>query len=133
MKISLTDRLVSALAYCTFGFFSIIWIIYANITNKRISPFLQFNLYQAIFLSVVLFIFSILYEIAVGFVGLLPFVGKYITSLNIFINATPIFFGFTITSLLVFVLCIFLSVASIFGIRPRIPLISNIVTANFGG
>ena len=133
MNISFQDRLISALAYFSFGFFSIVWIIFANVMNKRISNFLQFNLYQAIFISVVLCIVSLLYDIAIGFLNMIPFIGKFFNSFNLFFNATPMFFGFTITGLLVFLFIAVLSLSSLLGIKPKIPGISNIIVSNFGG
>jgi hypothetical protein len=59
---TILDRCISILTYLTFGIFSIIWLMFANLTKKRISPFLSFNIYQSIFLSIVFAIISLIYE-----------------------------------------------------------------------
>ena len=133
MRISLCDRMVSILAYFTFGMFSLIWIIFANLTKKRISPFLSFNLYQAIFVSVILFIISYLYNIAINLISAIPFVGKMANSFNLFFNETPLFFTFTISGFLVTILVFYFSIMSLFGKRPYLPVISEMVKDNFGG
>jgi hypothetical protein len=133
MRISLSDRMVSILAYFTFGMFSLIWIIFANLTKKRISPFLSFNLYQAIFVSVILFIISYLYNIAINLISAIPFVGKMANSFNLFFNETPLFFTFTISGFLVTILVFYFSIMSLFGKRPYLPVISEMVKDNFGG
>lgn len=133
MKVSFGDRIVSILAYFTFGMFSIIWLIYANLTKKRTSSFLAFNLYQAIFVSIVLFIFGYLYSIAVNLMSVIPFVGKFVHTFNIFFNETPLWFNFTLSGFIVTLLVLYLSFISLIGKRAHIPLISDIVKTNFGG
>ena len=96
MKIALSDRVISVLAYYTFGIFSLIWIVFANLTKKRITPYLSFNLYQAIFISILLYVISLLYGIAVKFISLIPFIGKFVLNFHIFFNETPLYFTFTL-------------------------------------
>ena len=132
MKISLNDRIISILAYFTFGMFSLIWIIFANLTKKRISPFLSFNLYQAIFLSVVFFILGYLYSIAINLMSPIPFIGKLAVMFDLFFNQTPLFFTFTFSGLIVTLIVLYLSVFSLMGKKPYIPFISDVVKENFG-
>ena len=97
MNPAFSDRIVSILSYITMGIFSIIWLIFANLTNKRLSPFLTFNLYQAIFISIVLYIISFLYQIAIGFLNAVPFINTYIRAFDIFFNQTPLYFSYTVS------------------------------------
>ena len=133
MKISLSDRIVSILAYFTFGMFSLIWIIYANLTKKKTSPFLAFNLYQAIFVSIILFIFGYLYSIAVNLMSAIPFIGKFVQGFNLFFNETPLWFNFTLSGFIVTLFVSYLSFMSLIGRRAYIPMVSEIVKENFGG
>ena len=132
MSISFKERVVSILSYCTFGIFSLVWIVYANLTKERISPFLNFNLYQAIFISVVLAVLSLLYGIAIDFLQLIPFVGKLAHSFNVFFNLTPLYFGCTISGFLVSFLVLYLSLMSLFGKRAYLPMVSDVIKNNFG-
>jgi len=131
--VSITDRIVSVLAYYTCGIFSIIWIIYANVTNKRITPFLIFNLYQAIFLSVALAVVSLIYSISANILSVIPLIGGLVRRFDVFFNQTPLFFGFTISGLVVTIVLTYLAVMSLTGKRPYIPLISDVINCNFGG
>ena len=131
--VSLTDRVVSLLAYFTLGIFSIIWIIFANITNRRITPFLTFNLYQAIFLSVALAVISLVYSIAVNILYVVPFIGSLVEKFDLFVNRTPIYNSFTLSGLIVTILLTYLAILSLMGKRPHIPLISNVINCYFGG
>lgn len=133
MKVSLSDRIISILAYFTFGMFSLIWIIFANLTKKRISPFLVFNLYQAIFISIILFIIGYLYNIAINLMSVIPFVGKFVYAFNLFFNETPLYLSFTLSGFIVTIMVFYLSLMSLMGRRPYVPLVSDIVKENFGG
>lgn len=132
-KVALSDRLISILAYYTFGMFSLIWLVFANLTKKRISPFLSFNLYQAIFISVILAIISLLYSIAINFMIAIPFVGKLASAFDIFFNKTPLYFSFTVSGLIVTILITYLSFRALIGAKSYIPFVSEIIKENFGG
>ena len=131
--VSLSDRIVSVLAYYTCGIFSIIWIVFANVTKRPITPFLNFNLYQAIFLSVALAIISLLYSIAINILAIIPFIGKLAVGFHTFFNEAPIFYSFTLSGLIVTIILTYLALISLLGKRPHIPMISDIINCNFGG
>lgn len=133
MKTAYSDRLISILAYFTFGIFSIIWIIFANLTKKTITPYLSFNLYQAIFVSIVLAVISLIYSIAINLLSVVPFIGKFASWIDIAINQTPLYFTFTITGLLTTLIIIYLSFFCLIGKKPYIPFVSDIIKSNFGG
>ena len=131
--VSITDRVVSALAYFTCGIMSLIWIVFANVTKRKITPFLTFNLYQAIFLSVALAVISLIYSIAINIIAVVPFVNMLAKGFDMFFNQTPIYFGFTISGLIVSILLTYLALVSLLGKRPYVPLISDTINCNFGG
>lgn len=133
MKIAFSDRLISILAYYTFGIFSIIWIIFANLTKKTITPYLSFNLYQAIFISIIFAVISLLYSIAINLMSVLPFIKDIVKWLDIAINQTPIYFTFTITGLITTLIISYLSILCLIGKKPNVPIISDIIKTNFGG
>ena len=133
MNASLTDRIISILSYYTFGIFSLIWIVFANVTKRRITPYLMFNLYQAIFVSVLLAVISLLYSIAINFISVIPFIGKLAVWFDTFFNTNPLFFSFTLSGLLTTLLVLYLSLPCLIGKRPYIPFVSDIIKTNFGG
>ena len=133
MAPKISDRIISILCYYTFGMFSIIWLIFSYVTKRRISPFLSFNMYQAIFVSIVLAIISLLYNISINLLSVIPFVGKVAMWFDVFFNKTPIYFTFTLSGLFVTLLVLYFSILCLMGKRPNVPLISDIVNANFGG
>jgi len=133
MKVSFVDRIVSSLAYFTFGTFSIVWIIYVNVAKKRMSPYLSFNLYQAIFVSLILAVLAYIFEILCECTVAVPYVGALLEKINLFVNHTPIFYTFTLTGFLVTLLVFYLIFLCLIGKRPFIPFISDVIKENFGG
>ena len=133
MNNTIIDRIVSVLSYYTFGIFSIIWIIFANVTKRRISSYLSFNLYQAIFVSVFLAVISLIYSIAINFISVIPFIGNLAKSFDLFFNQTPLYYTFSISGLLVTILTTYLAIMSLLGKKPYLPVVSDIITSNFGG
>ena len=133
MNISLTDKIVSVLTYYTFGIFGLIWLVYAYLAKKSINSFCIFNIYQSIFISVILYIISLLWGIAIGFISVVPLIGKFMVSLDIFINQTPMYFSFTLSGFVLMVFLSYLAVLSFLGKKPFVPYVSNIIRSNFGG
>lgn len=133
MNPSFSDRIISILAYFTFGIFSIIWLIFANVMKKPLSNYLSFNMYQAIFISVVLAVISLIYSIAINLLSVIPFIGNFARAFEIFFNQTPIYFTFTISGLFVTIIVSYLSIISLMGKKPYVPMVSEIVSSNFGG
>ena len=133
MRVNLKDSIISLLAYVTFGFASLIWIIYANVTKKRISEYLQFNLYQAIFISILMAVVSLLYNIIIDFLSFIPFIRTVAKVFNEFFNLTPMFFGYSLSALLSLALIIYLCAFVVVNKKPYLPIISDIISANVRG
>lgn len=132
MNPSASDRVISILTYFTFGIFGLIWLVFANLAKKRISHFLAFNIYQSIFVSILLAIISLLYGIAINFISVIPFVGKFAILFDRFFNQTPMYFSYTVSGLLVTLLVVYFSLFCLVGRKPFIPIVSDIVYANCG-
>ena len=133
MSVGFLDRLISILAYFSFGIFSIIWLVFANLTRKNMGSFLVFNLYQAIFVSVVLALISLIYSIAINLLSVIPLIGNFARWFDVFFNQTPLYFTFTMSGLLVTILVLYLSILSLLGKKPYLPFVSEIISSNFGG
>lgn len=132
MSISTKDKVISVLSYFTFGLFALIWLVYVNVAQKSMTKFLMFNIYQSIFLSVLLCIMSYIYSIAINLMSVIPVIGKIAIAFNVFFNATPIYSTFTISGFLVVCLAGYLSFLAIMGKKSFIPYISKIVEINIG-
>ncbi len=132
MNNSAVDRIISIFTYYTLGFFGLIWLLFCHLTKKRIDSFLAFNIYQSIFLSVVFTVIVYLYSISLNLISVVPFIGKLAVKFDIFINQTPIYFSYTISTLVLFIILLYLSIFSLMGKKPYVPLISDVINSNFG-
>ena len=133
MKVDFLDRFVASLSYLTFGIFSIIWLVFVNIVKKPVSKFLAFNLYQAIFLSVILAVISMLYSIAYSFLAAVPVIREIVKDFDIAMHNTPIYYGTTLSGFLISLLILYLIIMSLLGKKPFIPLVSDVISTNVGG
>jgi len=126
------DRTVSALTYFTCGIFGIIWIIYVNFAKKPLSNFNRYNIFQSILVSLIFALFSYLFGI-INKIGLsIPILGKIIEPVNLFFNGTPIYFGYSISGLIIVIIIGYLMIMSLLGKKPYIPVISEAIQANTG-
>ncbi len=132
MKTAISDRLISILFYFTFGMFSLIWLIFSNVAKIRITPFVNFNIYQSIFISVIFAALSCIYSIFYDLILKIPFIGTLLYKINLFFFETPMFFTFTLSGLLITLLMLYISAMLLIGKRPYLPIISDIIKMNFG-
>ena len=127
------ERIVSALSYFTFGIFGIIWIVYVNVTKKPVTKFATYNVFQCMLVSLTLAVIAYAYDLLVYRFGvIIPILGKILRPFDLFFNQTPIYFGFTISGLIVTIFLFYLIVASLLGKKPFVPFISNIIDCNLG-
>lgn len=129
----MTDKIVSVLTYYTMGIFGLIWLVFCALTKKRISPFLSFNLYQSMFILAIISIFSLVYNIALNLISVIPIVGKLFVKFDIIVNQTPMYFTFTLTGLIFTIFVTYLALFAFMGKKPYVPYVSEVISSNFGG
>lgn len=132
-EVNMVDRIVSVLTYYTMGIFGLIWLVFSALTKRRISSFLAFNLYQSMFILAIISIFSLVYNIALNILSVVPFIGQMFIKLDIFLNQTPLYFTFTITGLIFTIFVTYLALLALLGKKPYVPYVSEIIKTNFGG
>ena len=127
------DRIVSVLTYFTMGIFGLIWLVFSYVTGRKINSFVAFNIYQSMFILAIFSIFSLVYNIALNLLSIIPFIGKIFVNIDIFLNQTPLYFGFSIVGLILTIFISYLALLAFLGRKPYVPCISDIVISNFGG
>lgn len=121
---NLKDRLVSCVSYLTYGIFGIIYLVYANFTKENITPFVRYNIFQSFFISVILALIAYVFNIIIKIFAAFVFLDNIIQTLNLFINHNFIYFGFSISGLIVTVLILYTAILSLLGKRPFVPVVS---------
>jgi len=131
-EIPFSDKVAAVTSYYTFGMTGIIWLIAVIIVfKKHAGKFCSYHIYQSVFLSIVLYILSLLFSIAYSFAADLPIVGKIFRFVDVFLFKTPNYATFTLFNLFLFMLLTYLSIGALLGKYSYLPFISRIVKANF--
>ena len=133
MNKNITDRIICILSYWSAGFFGILYLIFAYMTKKTTSSFVLFNIYQSLFISIVLYILSFVYNIFINLVSVIPVINKIVFLTDNFIFRMPVIFNCTFIGLCLIILYLYLALFCVMGKKPFIPLVSQIINENFGG
>ncbi|OGI22007.1 MAG: hypothetical protein A2287_10490 [Candidatus Melainabacteria bacterium RIFOXYA12_FULL_32_12] len=94
--LEMSDRLISSISYLTMGMLGFIWIIFAKVTGRSIKPFVRFHIFQAIFISIIVYLFNILMGIFLNIIMYVPVVKNIIGFLVFYLAQDPLIFGFSI-------------------------------------
>ena len=131
---NMPERIISALAYLTFGTVGMILLLASVIFKTNPKPFVKFNVWQSILLGLIFAFVQLTYNVFSMFFQLLqfiPFIGKLLNSIFQFIvyylMNYPVFMGFSILATIIICTLIYLTVLSVMGKFPYIPYISNII------
>lgn len=120
----LIEKIFSIASYWTGGIVGFIYILIAFITKRSIRPFLRYHVYQSIFISLLLAVLNMLYNLLSPILQLIPFVNTLLFS-NVFQN-------FTIINLLILVTLIYLSAGVLLNKYSYIPWISDVIKYHTG-
>lgn len=131
LGVQMLERIISALSYITFGMAGVVWIIVCYITKNQMSSFCSYNIYQSIFFAVFIYILSLFCSIVMGLLSAVPFLGKLINDFAIFFAGTPVYFGYSLWGLIIFLIICYLAIFSFFGRYPYLPFISDVIGSNF--
>lgn len=128
----LWDKFVAITSYYTFGLTGLIWIIASYVVFKKpLTPFCSYHIYQSIFISVLLAVFSMLLDIIFQLTVKIPFIGDFIGLFNMYVFRMPIFHTFSLFNLIIFSIITYLSLGALLGKLSYFPFISDVIKSNF--
>ncbi len=131
---SLWDRFVAITSYYTFGLTGVIWLIASYIVFKKpLTGFCSYHIYQSIFISVLLAVFTMLVDMIFNLTAKIPFIGDFIGLINLYLFNLPIFYTFSLFHLIIFVIISYLSLGAFLGKFSYFPFISDVIKSNFRG
>ena len=126
-KIYPIERILAAATYLTAGGAGFIWLIIASLLKKNITPFLNYHIFQSIFLSIAYFILSTFISLIYIILYRIPI----INAIPYFINMPiPILFGLSIIQAITTLILLYLAISSFMGIYTYIPWVSDIIKQN---
>ena len=129
-KISLFERIIAVLNYLTFGLVGFIYLILVGLKKCRLTPFLQYHVFQTFFLVILCWLLTVVISLVVQILSFIPFLNILVLKLLFYFNA-PIFFNtYSIISGFKWLLLFYLCATSFMGSYSYIPWVSNVIGAN---
>ena len=130
---SLLDRLIVALNYIWFGLFGFICLIVNAIKGGRISPFMQYHIFQSFFLVMLWILLGIFVEMITRILYCIPFV-KNIIPFILTPFQMPVIHLFiwqlSVIQLFLWLVIIYLVLTSLRGMYSYVPWVSDIIKNN---
>lgn len=125
----LIERIVAALSYWTMGMVGFIWLIIGLFTKARLKPFLQYHIFQSIFISLGFAVLSIFVGFLSNILSVIPFINKVVAQINFLLNM-PLIFDYSILQAVIYAFLTYLAITSFMGRFSYIPWISDVIDQN---
>lgn len=120
------DKAIVIGSYLTGGWIGIFWQIFCAIKKRPLTKFLIFNIYQSIFLSLLLVLAGWLFSGIEYIINFIPYINTLFNQIaGIFIY--PAIFNRSIIELLIFTLYFYIIACCLFGKITRVPKMSEII------
>ena len=128
----LSQRIIASLSYLTMGMVGFIWLIIGLFTGAKLKPFLQYHIFQSIFISLLFTVLSVLLGWISNILSIIPIINKLIAQISFLLNM-PIFFDYSIIQVFVYSLIFYLAITALMGKKSYVPWISDIIYQNTNG
>lgn len=125
----LTERVVASLSYLTMGMAGFIWLIVSLFTNARLKPFLQYHIFQSIFISIGFTVLSLFIGFVSNILSFIPLINKLVAQIGFLLNM-PLLFGYSLIQIVIYSVLIYLAGTSFLGKYSYIPWVSDIIGQN---
>ena len=125
----LIERIVSGLSYPTMGLVGFVWLLLGLFTNAKLRPFVQYHIFQSIFISIALILLNMLLGFVLNILSAIPFLNIIVLNISMFLNA-PILFNFSVIQLVVNIALLYLCISAFLGQYSYVPYISEIIEQN---
>ncbi len=123
------ERIVAALTYLTMGMVGFIWLIIGLFTKARLKPFLQYHIFQSIFISLGFALLSILIGWLSNILSFIPIINQIVAQITFWLNM-PLIFDYSLIQAVIYLFLIYLAVTSFIGKYSYIPWVSDIIDQN---
>lgn len=120
------ERIISALSYLTGGLVGFIFFIIITSGRKQASKFLLFNIWQSLFLSMLIYFILLLLQFSLGILVMIPVLNVLLNMLHSFLT-NPVVYGFSISSGFVAVVYFYLILYSLLGKVAYLPWVSDVI------
>jgi len=125
INIESSEKIICALTYLTTGLVGFIWLIFAHVKKRHISSFAKYNIFQSLFISIILYIAKILLGIIVSVAQIIPILGSLVINIVYYLAQYPVFMNFSLIETVMIAVYFYLAYFAFMGKYPRLPVISD--------
>ncbi len=123
------ERIIAATSYLTTGMVGFVWLIIATVMKKRITEFLLYHIFQAIFITIAYFLIAVIFSLLYRILYIVPIVNVLPYFLNMPI---PVLFNLSIIQAITTSIILYLAITSFCGYYSYLPWVSDIINQNTG-
>ena len=128
-SIYMIERIVACLTYITMGMAGFIWLVLGLFTKARLKHFLQYHIFQSIFLSLFFVVLSMFLGWLSNFLSFIPLINVLVAQITFLLNV-PLLFGYSLIQIFLYGVLIYLSISAFAGRYSYIPWVSDIIDQN---
>lgn len=123
------ERIIAALTYLTMGMVGFIWLIAGLFTKARLKPFLQYHIFQSIFIALGFTVLSIFIGWLSNLLSFIPIINRLVAQITFLLNM-PLMFDYSLLQAVIYAILIYLAVTAFMGKYSYIPWVSDIIDQN---
>lgn len=123
------ERIIAALTYLTMGMVGFIWLIAGLFTKARLKPFLQYHIFQSIFIALGFTVLSIFIGWLSNLLSFIPIINRLVAQITFLLNM-PLIFDYSLLQAVIYAILIYLAVTAFIGKYSYIPWVSDIIDQN---
>ena len=123
------EKIIAALTYITMGMAGFIWLIVGLFTKARLKPFLQYHIFQSIFISLGFTVLSIFIGWLSNLLSFIPLINRLVAQVTFLLNM-PLIFDYSLLQSIIYARLIYLAITAFMGKYSYIPWVSDIIDQN---
>ena len=123
------ERIIAALTYLTMGMVGFIWLIAGLFTKARLKTFLQYHIFQSIFIALGFTVLSIFIGWLSNLLSFIPIINRLVAQITFLLNM-PLIFDYSLLQAVIYAILIYLAVTAFMGKYSYIPWVSDIIDQN---
>ena len=123
------EKIIAALTYITMGMAGFIWLIVGLFTKARLKPFLQYHIFQSIFISLGFTVLSIFIGWLSNLLSFIPLINRLVAQVTFLLNM-PLIFDYSLLQSIIYAILIYLAITAFMGKYSYIPWVSDIIDQN---
>lgn len=123
------EKIIAALTYITMGMAGFIWLIVGLFTKARLKPFLQYHIFQSIFISLGFTVLSIFIGWLSNLLSFIPLINRLVAQVTFLLNM-PLIFDYSLLQSIIYAMLIYLAITAFMGKYSYIPWVSDIIDQN---